>query len=267
MSTTRTGKPARKPAAGRVASASKKVPSVRNKPLAPASTSKAQKAKTEAATKRSAAGASPAGKTRAAVAARKATIAATTRYVDDAPIIVDDDDSAAKAGLSRQRTRRTTVRRQDQPSPRIKRTAVERVDDPPPATGALLIERVTRAIERELSLIEVIVGGSHLKPQQRTEAERRARTLASLARTLGEVTRLRASEEKVKPVSGSQSLLFSSDRAAAGVAYRKFVRAVAVAAVRRKHSHRRRHRQDRRARLRSCRIVGTSQQRGLSHAQ
>jgi hypothetical protein len=48
-----------------------------------------------------------------------------------------------------------------------------------------LIERVTRAIERELSLIEVIVGGSHLKPQQRTEAERRARTLASLARTLG----------------------------------------------------------------------------------
>jgi hypothetical protein len=101
--------------------------------------------------------------------------------------------------LKRQRKRPTTARRKDQPSPRIKRTAVERVDDPPPATGALLIERVTRAIERELSLIEVIVGGSHLKPQQRTEAERRARTLASLARTLGEVTRLRAGQEKVKP--------------------------------------------------------------------
>jgi hypothetical protein len=101
--------------------------------------------------------------------------------------------------LDRQRTRRTSVRPKDRPSPRIKRTAVERVDDPPPATGALLIERVTRAIERELSLIEVIVGGSHLKPQQRTEAERRARTLASLARTLGEVTRLRAGQEKVKP--------------------------------------------------------------------
>jgi hypothetical protein len=91
------------------------------------------------------------------------------------------------------------VRRKDEPSPRIKRTAVERIDDPPPASGALLLERVTRAIERELSLIEVIVGGSHLKPQQRTEAERRARTLASLARTLGEVTRLRAGQEKVKP--------------------------------------------------------------------
>ena len=126
-------------------------------------------------------------------------MAATTRYVDDAPVILDEDDDAAKAGLSRQRTRGTAARRKDQPSPRVKRTAVERLDDPPPATGALLIERVTRAIERELSLIEVIVGGNHLKPQQRTEAERRARTLASLARTLGEVTRLRAGQEKVKP--------------------------------------------------------------------
>ena len=32
-----------------------------------------------------------------------------------------------------------------------------------------------------------------------TEAERRARTLASLARTLGEVTRLRAGQHKVNP--------------------------------------------------------------------
>jgi hypothetical protein len=34
---------------------------------------------------------------------------------------------------------------------------------------------------------------------QRTEAERRARTLASLARTLTEVRKLRAEEEKLKP--------------------------------------------------------------------
>jgi hypothetical protein len=139
------------------------------------------------------------GKT-AAAAARKATMAATTRFVDDEPVAVDEQDGVAKAGVSsRQRARRTAVRRKDEPSPRVKRTAVERIDDPPPASGAVLIERVTRAIERELSLIEVIVGGSHLKPQQRTEAERRARTLASLARTLGEVTRLRANEERVKP--------------------------------------------------------------------
>ena len=39
----------------------------------------------------------------------------------------------------------------------------------------------------------------HVKPQQRTEAERRARTLASLARTLTEVRKLRADEHRVKP--------------------------------------------------------------------
>ena len=160
----------------------------RKKPLTPASVGAKARKQNQADTRP--------GKT---AAARKATMAATTRFVDDEVVPVDEHDEAAKAGLSRQRARRTAVRRKDEPSPRVKRTAVERVDDPPPASGALLIERVTRAIERELSLIEVIVGGSHLKPQQRTEAERRARTLASLARTLGEVTRLRASEEKVKP--------------------------------------------------------------------
>lgn len=82
---------------------------------------------------------------------------------------------------------------------RIKRTAVDRVNEPPPATGMALVERVTQAVERELSQIEVIVGGHHVKKEQRTEAERRARTLASLARTLSEVRRLRADEEKLKP--------------------------------------------------------------------
>ncbi len=84
------------------------------------------------------------------------------------------------------------------PSARIKRTAVDRLDDPPPATGMALIERVTQAVERELSQIEIIVGGNRVKAHQRTEAERRARTLASLARTLSEVRRLRADENKPK---------------------------------------------------------------------
>jgi hypothetical protein len=124
----------------------------------------------------------------------------TTRRVDDGtPVTVDEHDDAAKAKLGVQRARAVSARRKDEPSPRTKRTAVERLDDPPPATGPLLIERVTCAIERELSRIEVIVGGNHLKSHQRTEAERRARTLASLARTLGEVTRLRAGQHKVKP--------------------------------------------------------------------
>lgn len=55
-------------------------------------------------------------------------------------------------------------------------------------------------MERELSQIEVIVGGSHVNPAQRTEAERRARTLASLARTLTEVRKLRARRGKVEAI-------------------------------------------------------------------
>lgn len=86
-----------------------------------------------------------------------------------------------------------------EPVPRVKRSATDRLNDPPPAIGIALVERVTRAVERELSQIEVIVGGHHVKSGQRTEAERRARTLASLARTLTEVRRLRADEEKLKP--------------------------------------------------------------------
>jgi hypothetical protein len=97
-------------------------------------------------------------------------MAATLRRADETRVVIDVHDDAAKAGLSRQRTR-AAVRRKDEPSPRVKRTAVERIDDPPPATGSLLIERVTRAIERELSLIEVIVGGSHLN---RISAPRRS---------------------------------------------------------------------------------------------
>jgi hypothetical protein len=216
----RTAGRARKPAAARVASRAKTSAAKSAKPSSPkkslssaakntlraASRKKPLKPAnaTEKAVEQNRAGSKSAGTE--AAAARKATMAATTRYVDDESIVVDERDDAAKAGLSRQRARRAAVRRKDEPSPRVKRTAVERLADPPQASGALLIERVTRAIERELSLIEVIVGGNHLKPQQRTEAERRARTLASLARTLGEVARLRASEQKVKPADDDDAV-------------------------------------------------------------
>jgi hypothetical protein len=76
------------------------------------------------------------------------------------------------------------------------RSAVARLESEPRAPQASnagdLVERVSRAIERELEGIERIVGGDRVPPSQRTEAERRARTLASLARTLSEVMKLRA---------------------------------------------------------------------------
>jgi hypothetical protein len=121
----------------------------------------------------------------AAVEKRNQTIAATKRTVGAEPVAVDPGDEAARAAIDK---RQVCGRR----------TAVDRLNDPPNATGIALVERVTRAVERELSQIEVIVGGHHVKPGQRTEAERRARTLASLARTLTEVRRLRADEDRLK---------------------------------------------------------------------
>lgn len=61
-----------------------------------------------------------------------------------------------------------------------------------------MVERVSNAIERELTKIERIVGNpERLAPAQRIETESRARVLASLARTLKEVMRLREQERGV----------------------------------------------------------------------
>lgn len=126
-------------------------------------------------------------------ATRKATIAKTQRLVDATPLVIDDGDDVAKAKVALLREAKAPDHQG-----RAKRSAVERANDPPPAAGQALIERVSRAIERELTQIEVIVGGQYVAPRQRTEAERRARTLASLARTLRDVTTLRLSEKKEK---------------------------------------------------------------------
>jgi hypothetical protein len=120
-------------------------------------------------------------KTRACVDARKATIEATT-------VSPEPDPSAP----------RIPTKPKTAPRP-PRRSATERVEDSSPAAGAVLIERVVSSIERELVQIDAIVGKSHVLKAQRTEAERRARTLASLARTLTEVRKLRADEDKLKP--------------------------------------------------------------------
>ncbi len=65
------------------------------------------------------------------------------------------------------------------------------------APVSTLLARVSSAIEDELTQIEMIVSGG-VKLRERAQAERRARTLASLARTLREVMQLRAGEEKTK---------------------------------------------------------------------
>ena len=87
-------------------------------------------------------------------------------------------------------------------APRVKRArrvtavdlaAMSPATDQPPASS--LVERVSDAIERELTKIERIVGSPvRLHQARRIETESRARVLASLARTLKEVMRLREHE-------------------------------------------------------------------------
>ncbi len=135
--------------------------------------------------------ASAARPARKAAARHRRVVVTTPEEADQ--LKTDAADEAAQRAVKRVKARATRGK-----SP-TRRTAVDRLDDPPPVTGAVLIERVSRAVERELLQIEVIVGGHHVPPRQRSEAERRARTLASLARTLGELKRLRAKEQRVKP--------------------------------------------------------------------
>jgi hypothetical protein len=186
MATTRAARPVRKPVAAARALSSVKKPTARN--AAKKKKSRSKKAKPKRPLKKSARMLKREAEAQrhAAVEARKKTKAATNCTVGAEPVAVDPTDVVARAGIDK----RQVLGR---------RTAVQRAADPPPATGVALVERVTRAVERELSQIEVIVGGHHVNAARRTEAERRARTLASLARTLTEVRKLRADEHRVKP--------------------------------------------------------------------
>jgi hypothetical protein len=184
MPTTRSARPVSKPVVERGARAKtlafKKAPvkkAARKRPAkksAKPTSRRALKRKRDAAVKKR------------AVKKRKQTLATNRVDVGPEPVAVDPQDEAARAAIAKRQVRG-------------RRSAVHRLADPPPAIGLALVERVTTAVERELSQIEVIVGGSHVNRTQRTEAERRARTLASLARTLTEVRKLRAEEEKLKP--------------------------------------------------------------------
>jgi hypothetical protein len=122
----------------------------------------------------------------ASVRARRNTLDTTLCFPGEGDLVTDPHDDAANQKFKR--IRRTT--------------AVDKLNHPPAAAGAALIERVSNAVERELLQIETIVGGHRVQQGQRTEAERRARTLASLARTLTEVRRLRAAEEPQRPADG-----------------------------------------------------------------
>jgi hypothetical protein len=145
-----------------------------------------------------------ADKREAAVAARQATLARNKFTGDLRSVKVDPGDQAALgaiAAITHGWSRATAAADAEvAPSARIKRSATERAEaaEGESAAGAVLIERVSRSIERELSAIERIID-VRPKKGQRTETERRARTLASLARTLAELRKLRGEEQRTSP--------------------------------------------------------------------
>jgi hypothetical protein len=142
---------------------------------------------------------------RKAVPARKTAKKPRAKITIEPPqnLIVGEDDTVAIDAVARATANSLVATRVSG-----RRSAVERLDDPKPADPeSSLVERVSNAIERELSKIETIIGVSHVPPVLRSEAESRARVLASLARTLKEVMRLReqerAGEEKLKAADDS----------------------------------------------------------------
>jgi hypothetical protein len=182
--------PAKKPARATAARAVRKPAKPTPVKATPAKATPAKAAARKIATKQTAAGKIPAdnkapakkhvaagtASPAAAIVARNATVAKTTKLVGDTPVVIEREDAAAWQSVERSN-----------------HAAVEAPGDA--ETGTALMARVTRAVERELVQIDAILAGDHNKPRRYTEAERRARTLASLARTLSEVGRLRAADE------------------------------------------------------------------------
>jgi hypothetical protein len=65
-----------------------------------------------------------------------------------------------------------------------------------PGSRLPLVKRVAKVIERELDLIEKIVGRTGADEALRGEADQRARTLSVLVRTLGELKKARVDDEQ-----------------------------------------------------------------------
>jgi hypothetical protein len=97
--------------------------------------------------------------------------------------------SAAKKSSAKKSAKPKSATASKQQFAATQHGAVERDADLPPATCIALVERITRAVERELSQIEAIVGGHHVEPALRAEAERRARTRRR-SHTLTEVRKM-----------------------------------------------------------------------------
>jgi hypothetical protein len=140
----------------------------------------------------------PAG--RKAVSARKTAKKATTTTAK--PVATTTKAAKTKAASTATAKKTSAIRqRANARTPQMDgaRTVEQKIlGEAARAPIAVLLERVSGAIEDELNQIESMVSGRPMPLRQHGHAERRARMLASLARTLREVMQLRAGEEKAQ---------------------------------------------------------------------
>ena len=141
-------------------------------------------------------------KTAKTAATRKATTRKATTRAATKPAATTAKAAKPKAIVTTAEKKPAIRRRANARTPQMEgaRTVENKIlgDDAARAPVAVLLERVSGAIEDELNQIESMVSGRPAPLRQHGQAERRARMLASLARTLREVMQLRAGEEKAQ---------------------------------------------------------------------
>jgi hypothetical protein len=123
-----------------------------------------------------------AAKRRASMAARKKTIAATMVYPGSGRAKPEATGQSGDADAVQDKRRAAR-----KAAPKRKAKTLSR---------AQLVHRLANAVAGELDLIEQVTAGAQVDASLRTESDRRARTLATLARTLSALRKAREDDDQ-----------------------------------------------------------------------
>lgn len=113
---------------------------------------------------------------------------------DDTLEQIAQDTGVSERAINRMRDREKWPRRSDRPLKGLPPTMrlLTKATAMTPAAGGDAIERIQRLVEKELAAEEAVRAGLETSPRPPAEAERTARTLATLTQTLHALQRLRS---------------------------------------------------------------------------